>query len=171
MPTLYTRRAVASSLLRQQMVAHRADSPVSWGMAFAPSDLAQLALRRHREPWNWTFHFTALCMLCTALLLHSSLLTAAALIFFGTGFFPLNLDPPPDNRWFRFVRRAVEKEKNWAAAPWNRHKTGWFCLGLAIVSIVIWALWVREPATLALLLGFAVLARVVEENRRGGIDP
>lgn len=140
-------------------------------MIVTPSELVGLALARHREPWNWTLHFAALWLLCPALLFHSALFLAAALILSGAGFFRLGLGAPPDNRWFRFVRRCLEWEKNWIAAPWNRHKTGRFVFALAAAVAVVWALWTREPAALALIIGFAVLARVVAENRKNGIDP
>jgi hypothetical protein len=140
-------------------------------MIVTPSELVALALARHREPWNWTFHFAALGLLFPTLLFHSYLFLAAALILFGAGFFRLDLDVPPDNRWFRFVHRGLEWEKNWIAAPWNRHKTGRFAFALATAVITIWALWTREPAALALIVGFTVLAFVVAENKKKGIDP
>ena len=47
----------------------------------------------------------------------------------------------------------------------------WFLLTLACALFTVWALWVRDPASLGLIAGFAVLARVARENRENGIDP
>lgn len=140
-------------------------------MVVTPSELFNLALSRHRQPWNWTLQFAALGLLCLTLLFHSFLFLAAAVIFFGTGFFQLGLDDPPENGWFRFVAAGVEWEKNWVAAPWNWHKIWRFGFVLLVSAALIWALWVREPAALAIFVGFAVLARVVFENKDGGIVP
>lgn len=140
-------------------------------MVVTPSALFALALARHREPWNWTLQSAGLACLFPTLFLHSYLFLAAALILFGAGFFRLGLDQPPDNRWFRFAARALEWEKNWMAAPWNRHKIGRFCFALLASACLIWALWTRELAVLTLAAGFAVLARVVAENKKNGIAP
>ena len=140
-------------------------------MVVTPSELVALALRRHMEPWNWSFQCAALCLFCLTLLFHSYLLLAAALILLGTGFFRLGLDDPPDNRWFQFVRRALEWEKNWIAAPWNWYKIRRFGFALTVAAITVWALWTSESAAIGLIVGFAVLARVVAENRGKGIDP
>lgn len=140
-------------------------------MVVTPSELAALALARHQEPWNWTFQAAGLCLLCPALFFHSFLFLAAALIFLGAGFFRLQLGPPPDNRWFRLVHNALEWEKNWLAAPWNRYKIIRFAFVIGTSIALTLALWTREAAALALLLGFAVLARVAVENKQNGIDP
>nr|WP_319583089.1 hypothetical protein [uncultured Pseudodesulfovibrio sp.] len=100
---------------------------------------------------------------------HGYLMLAASLILLGVGFFELKLDEPPDNRWFRFVRRAIDWEKNWGAAPWNRVKWTRLLFALLVAGFTVWALWVRELAGLMLVAGFAVLAWVVRQNRENGI--
>lgn len=140
-------------------------------MAITPSDIFDLALSRHREPWNWTLHFAGLAGFTLTLLLHSYLMFAVSLIIFGAGFFQLNLPPLPENRWLRFVHSAVEWEKNWVAAPWNWHKTWRFGFVLLITYITIWALWTRDAVVLALLIGFGYLIKVVLENLEYDIRP
>jgi hypothetical protein len=140
-------------------------------MVVTPSSLFALAVSRHRQPWNWSLHCAALILFCLALLGHSYLTLAAALILLGVGFFELRLEEPPDNRWFRFERLGVAWEKNWGAAPWNRVKWLRLLLALSLIGFAAWALWVRELAGLMLLAGFAVLAAVVRQNRENGIDP
>lgn len=140
-------------------------------MTITPAHLFELAIERHRQPWNWTSQFTALGLFCLTLLLHSYLLLAATLIFFGAGFFRMQLPEPPNNRWFRFVTAAVEWEKDWIAAPWNWDKSWRFGLALIMTIAAIWAFWKQEPAAIALLICFAFLARVVFENKNAGIDP
>lgn len=140
-------------------------------MPVTPSELASLALARHRKPWNWTFQAAALAGLCLTLLFRSYLLLAVSLILFGAGFFPLRLDEPPDNRWFRFVHRFLQWEKNWVAAPWNWHKIWRLGFAASATILIISALWIREPAALGLIVGFVVLARFVAENKADGIDP
>lgn len=140
-------------------------------MPISPSELSALAQARRREPWNWTSQFVALAFLCPTLFFHSSLALAATLIFFGVGFFRLELPAPPDNRWFRFVHRAIEWEKNWLAAPWSWYKSWRFGFVLLAATAVARALWTRDLAMLALIAGFGVLARVARENKKNGIDP
>lgn len=140
-------------------------------MSVTPSHLFALAVERHREPWNWTLHFASLFGFALTLFLHSYLLLATSLILFGAGLFNLDMPDMPDTRWRRFVRQAVEWEKNWIAYPWTFYKTWRFVFAVAVAAFLIWALWVREPSALALLLGFACLARVVRENKDAGIDP
>lgn len=140
-------------------------------MTVTPSELFDLALARHRQPWNWSLHFAALVLFCLMLLGHSYLLLASSLILLGTGFFSLNLDEPPKNRWFNFVAAGVIWEKNWVAAPWNWVKWSRLLFVSCISGVSIWALWTCELATLGLLVGFAVLARVVKENMANGIKP
>lgn len=140
-------------------------------MVVTPAELAELALKRHREPWNWTIQFAALPLACLTFLTHSYLLAATTLILISAGFLHLKMDEAPDNRWFRFVHAAVEWEKNWIAAPWNWYKGLRFLFFLLVSALTIWALWTHELATLGLLLGFAVLVRVVRENKQDGIEP
>ncbi len=140
-------------------------------MAVTPADLYSLALERHRQPWNWSLQFAALWLSGLTLLFHSYLLLATALIFSGTGFFRLSLPDPPENRWFAYVDRCVEWEKNWLAAPWNFYKWGRFLFVLALGSALIWSLWTRELAALGLVMGFVCLMRVRGANRTDGIDP
>jgi hypothetical protein len=140
-------------------------------MAVTPSDILDLALARHRRPWNFTAHFVALAFFALALLLHSFLLFAASLIFFGAGFFELSLSAMPEGRWLRFVRGMIEWERNWSVLPWTAGKwarTGFVAL---LVCVLVWALWTVDLVVLALFCGFGYLARVVAENRAGGIDP
>ena len=140
-------------------------------MVVTPSSLFALALARHRLPWNWSLHLAAQVLFGLTLLAHSYLLLAATLILFGTGLLELDLPEPPDHWWFRFVHRGVEWEKNWAAAPWNRVKWTRLLLTVLLCGVAVWALWVRELATLMLLAGFAALVRVMLQNRESGIDP
>ena len=80
-----------------------------------PAELFRLALLRHHQPWNWSFQFVALWLFGLTLLLHSYLLLAATFIMLGTGFFQLHLSQNLENRWFSFVERGIEWEKNWIA--------------------------------------------------------
>ncbi len=140
-------------------------------MAVTPSDILDLALARHRRPWNVTAHFVALACLALALLLHSFLLFATSLIFLGAGFFELSLPAMPEGRWLRFVRGMIEWEKNWSVLPWTPGK--WARTGLVVIlaSVLVWALWTVDLVVLALFGGFGYLVRVVVDNRAGGIDP
>ena len=140
-------------------------------MAVTPSELFDLALRRHRQPWGFTVHLAGLAGLGLTLLLHSALMLAASIVLLGVGFFRWPDPPHADNRWFKFVHRAVEWEKDWIAYPWTWRKWMWFLLFLGCALFTIWALWVQDPASLGLIAGFAYLAKVVRENREGGIDP
>ncbi|MEF2232381.1 MAG: hypothetical protein V3571_15720 [Pseudodesulfovibrio sp.] len=140
-------------------------------MTVTPARLLDLALARHRSPWNWTVHCAAAVVLVLALPLHSALALSAGLVLFGAGFFRWPEPLRQGTRWLQFAHRAVEWEKDWIAAPWNRYKWSRFLGFLLVAGVAAWALWTREPATLALLGGFAYLARVVRENRDGGIDP
>ncbi|WP_319541697.1 hypothetical protein [uncultured Pseudodesulfovibrio sp.] len=140
-------------------------------MNVTPADLAKLALERHRLPWNWSLQFAALILFCLTLLFHSPLFLTATIILCATGFLSLNMDEPPDNRWFRFVKAGIEWEKDWIAAPWNWAKWTKFIFIFIITIVFLWALWTREAATLGLILGFAVLIRVVVENMKNGIEP
>ncbi|WP_419785670.1 hypothetical protein [Pseudodesulfovibrio sp.] len=135
------------------------------------SGLAALALARHRSHWNWTLHLAGLVVLALSLLLHGPLTASAGLILLGAGFFSWPEPPHTDGRWQRFVRAGIEWEKDWIAAPWNRRKWIPFLAALLIGGYILWALWVRELASLALLIGFAVLLRVRKENKENGIDP
>lgn len=146
-------------------------SNVPCPMTVTPSHLFDLAVRRHREPWNWTLHFAALVGFALTLLLHSYLMLAASLILFGAGLFDLGMPDLPDNRWGRFVHDAVEWEKNWAVMPWTFRKTWRFAFVVVVALICTWALWVREPSALGLLIGFAYLVKIYRENRESGIDP
>jgi len=140
-------------------------------MAVTPSEIAALALARHRGPWNWTLHLAGLAVLCLSLLLHGPLTASAGLILLAAGFFRWPEPVRPQTRWLRFVHAAVEWEKDWVAAPWNRHKWLWFLLALLVSGYAVWALWTRELASLSLLAGFAVLWRVMRENKENGVDP
>jgi len=140
-------------------------------MPVTPSEILTLAIQRHRQPWNWTLHFCGLAGFALSLMLHSYLLFAASLIIFGAGFFELGLPPVKENRWLRFVHEAVEWEKNWIAAPWNWQKIWRFGVFLMFAVLFIWACWEQEPVAIALFSGFAYLAKVVRENKEGGIDP
>ncbi|WP_285906659.1 hypothetical protein [Pseudodesulfovibrio pelocollis] len=140
-------------------------------MTVTPSELFALALSRHRQPWNFTVQLAALACFALALLLHSFLLFAAGLILLGFGFFELDLPEMPQGRWRRLVHAAVEWEKNWSVLPWTFRKVARLCFVLLLTGLLIWALWTRDLAVLALFVAFAYLARVVAENRAGGIDP
>lgn len=140
-------------------------------MTVTPSDLVRLALERHRMEWNWTAHFAALVCLALALLLHSGLLLAAALILLAAGTFDAGLPPMRAGRWQRFVRRGVEWEKNWAAASWDLGKSARFIIFMVGCVVSVWALWTRELATLGLLVGLGLLYWVMLDNLSGGIDP
>ena len=139
-------------------------------MTVIPSELFDLALVRHRQPWNWSLHCAALVLFCLTLLAHSYLLLAASLILLGTGFLALDLDRPPGNRWFGLVDSMVEWEKNWAAAPWGWYKRARLLFTVCLTVAVIWALWTCELAALGLLMGFAALAWVVRDNRKNNAD-
>lgn len=140
-------------------------------MSVTPSQLFDLALFRHRQPWNWSLHFAALVLFCLTLLGHSYLLLAASLILLGAGFFDLKLGDPPGNLWFGFVKRGVEREKNWASLPWNWAKWLWLLITLCLALAVIWVLWTRELAGLGLLAGFGALAWAAGQNRANNEGP
>lgn len=140
-------------------------------MIVTPSSLFELAVLRHRQPWNWSLHFAALVLFGCALFGHSYLALAAGVVLFGAGFFELRLGEPPEGWWFERVRRFVEWEKNWSAAPWNRVKWRRLLLAALLGGVLVWALWVRELATLMLMVCFAALLWAQRENRKGGIDP
>jgi len=140
-------------------------------MFVTPAQLFTLALERHRQPWNWTIQFITLWMFGLTLLFHSYLLLVTSFILLGAGFYQLNLPPAPDNFWFSFVEKSVEWEKNWFGAPWNFIKWYRFLFVVAVAGVVIWALWTAELAMLGLVMGFVYLARVMVENKMGGIDP
>jgi len=139
-------------------------------MIVTPSSLFALAVSRHRQPWNWSLHFAAVVLSGLTLFSHSYLMLAASLILLGVGFFELGLDRPTESRWFRFVSRSVEWEKDWAAVPWNRVKCSRLAFAVLVAGFTVWALWVRELAALMLLAGFAVLAWVARQNRESGND-
>jgi len=140
-------------------------------MVVTPSEIFELALERHRRPWNWTLHFAGLAGLALTLLLHSYLMLATTLIVMGAGFFELNLPPMKIGRWRRFATAGVEWERDWLAAPWNWRKIWRFGVFLIILIIVIVSLWMQEPVAVSLIIAFAYLAKVVRENIEGGIDP
>jgi len=140
-------------------------------MTVTPSELFALALSRHRRPWNFTLQLGAVAVFGLALLMHSFLIFAAGLILFGFGFFELALPEMPDGRWRRLVRAVVEWEKNWSVLPWTFGKWARLCFVLLASGVLVWALWTRDLAVLALFVAFGYLARVVAENRAGGIDP
>ncbi|MUM77686.1 hypothetical protein GKC30_08575 [Pseudodesulfovibrio sp. F-1] len=140
-------------------------------MTVTPSELFALALSRHRQPWNFTVQLAALALFGLALLLHSFLVFAAGLILFGFGFFELPLPEMSDGRWRRVVQASVEWEKNWSVLPWTFAKWAGLCFVLLACCLLVWALWTRDLAVLALFVAFGYLARVVAENRAGGIDP
>lgn len=136
----------------------------------SPKHIFSLALERHRQPWNWTFQFASLWLFGLALLFHSYLTLAASFILLGTGFFHIHV-PVPDNRWFAFVVRSVEWEKNWIGAPWNWYKLWRLIASLLIGGITVWALWTRALAALMLIIALAYLWQVMIENKDAGIEP
>ncbi|MGE4193973.1 MAG: hypothetical protein AB7E51_11345 [Pseudodesulfovibrio sp.] len=140
-------------------------------MIVTPSSLFELAVRRHRQPWNWSLHCAALALFCCALLWRSYLALSAGAVLFGAGFFELNLGELPAGRWSGLVRRGVEWEKNWSAVPWTWLKWARLGFSLLVGAVLVWALWESELATLMLLACFAVLWRIRRENRESGIDP
>ncbi|NDV19628.1 hypothetical protein GO013_09375 [Pseudodesulfovibrio sp. JC047] len=140
-------------------------------MTITPSDLFQLATQRHRQPWNWSLHFTALISCCLAVLFHSPFFLTATIILGAVGFLELRMKTTPNTRWFRFVHAGIEWEKDWFATPWNTGKWTRFLLVFCIAIFFLWALWSRELAALALIIGFGALIRVMVENYKNGIKP
>lgn len=134
-------------------------------MAVTPSELFALAVVRHRQPWNLTLHLAGVGAFALALLLHSYLLLAMALILGGAGFVAYDVGEPPDNGWFRFTAGLVRWERDWASLPWTWRKISRVGLALLLAGVTVWALWVRELATIGLLIGAAALAWVVRDNR------
>lgn len=139
-------------------------------MSLKPADLIKLALSRHREPWNWTFHIAGLCAFALCLLFHSYLLFASTLIFIGTGFYALKLRPMRKGRWLTFQKQAVEWEKDWIAYPWTYSKWWRFLVILLVAAVFMWALWTRDIAVLCLYVAGAYFVKVVRENKAKGID-
>lgn len=140
-------------------------------MSVTPAQILNRAFERHYQPWNWSIQFTALWLFGLTLLFHSYLLLAATLVLFGTGFFQLHMPQDPENRWFSFVKKGVEWEKNWVAAPWTFYKWRRFLFVLIMAYFLVWALWTLEYATLGLFIGFGYLIKVMVENKEAGIDP
>ena len=134
-------------------------------MAVTPSELFELAVTRHRQPWNLSLHCAGAGLFALALLAHSYLLLAAALILLGAGFLALEQGVPPDNGWFRRMAAVAEWEKDWASLPWNWRKIWRFGLAVLLCLIAVWALWTGEPAAIGLLIGGAALAWVIRDNR------
>jgi hypothetical protein len=140
-------------------------------MTLTPSDIFVLALRRHRTPWNFTVQAAAMGCFVLTLLLHSFLLLATSLIFFGAGFFELPLPEMGDGRWRRFVMAMIEWEKNWSSLPWTFRKWARFICVLILACVLLWALWAVDILVLCLFAAFGYLAHIVAENRDAGIDP
>ncbi|MGL1863298.1 MAG: hypothetical protein OCC46_12305 [Pseudodesulfovibrio sp.] len=139
-------------------------------MFTTPTEIIKLALKRHREPWNWTLQCAALVGLGATMLTQSYLMLAFTLILFGVGFFALNMPEMQDNPWLRFVKRMVEWEKNWIAYPWTFHKCWRLAVTVLVACVVIWAFWTREAAVIGLLIGFVYLIKVVRSNKENEID-
>ncbi|WP_247648428.1 hypothetical protein [Pseudodesulfovibrio sp. zrk46] len=140
-------------------------------MTVTPSELFQLALKRHQEPWNWTLHFIGVVGFAITLFAHSYLMFAASLIIFGAGFFDLKMPKPVKNSWFALVAGAVEWEKDWLSTPWNWYKIWRFGFVMTVLAITIWALVTRDGAVLCAIVGFAYLIKIMRENIDAGIEP
>ncbi len=134
----------------------------------------QKAIDAHCNPWNWGLHVLGLAVLAFGLWNHSFALlfiSAAALV---GGFFRIPLPPMKDaglsgfEGWTKGIRQA---EKTWLEKPlsWKKGKQA-TTIVLALV-LTVWALWSHELAALGLMAGFAVLAAVLIENKKKGIDP
>jgi hypothetical protein len=160
-----------SSTKSLQLLQSRHGREYDTAMTVTPNQILTLALRRHRIPWNWTFHFVSLGAFALTLLFHSYLMFAATTILFGAGFFDLQLPPMRDNRWHHFAHAGIEWEKNWIASPWNWSKVWRFLFVLTIACVTIWALWTQDAAVLALLTGYAVLMRSCAKILQAALIP
>lgn len=135
-----------------------------------PRELMDLALSRHRQPWNFTVQTCGLCCLATALLLHNGLLTATALVLFGVGFLVLPLPPMPPGVWRRSIDRFIAAEVRWLNTPMSWQKLLKGGIWTLILITTIWALWVRELLLLTFLVAMWAVYRAYLYNKTTGID-
>ncbi|WP_147820001.1 hypothetical protein [Salidesulfovibrio onnuriiensis] len=135
-----------------------------------PRDLLDLAVSRHRQPWNFTAHCCGLCLMGLALLLHSGLCVAAGLILLGTGLLILPLPPMPPGRWRRSVDRLIAAEVQWINTPMNGKKLFRTLVWAVILGFTVWTLWARELLSLTLLAAMLAVYRAYLYNKTTGID-
>lgn len=143
--------------------------PMSEGM-ITPRELLDLAISRHRQPWNFTVQAAGLPFLILALLLHSGLFASMALILFGAGFLSLPMPAMPPGRWRRTVDRWIGAEVNWLNTPMTGKKLLGFFVFLLVAGFSIWALWTNELVSLTFLAGMLAVYRAYLYNKTTGID-
>lgn len=134
----------------------------------------QKAISRHCAPWNWSLHVSGLAILAVGLWNHSPALLFLSAAALAGGFFKIPLPPMKNcglSGFEDWTAGIIKSEKNWLESPmsWKKGRQATI-IAIAIV-LSVWALWSREMAALALLAGFAVLATVLMENKKKGIDP
>lgn len=150
-------------------VAMQARQAYVWRM-LSPQDLMDIALRRHRQPWNMTFQIIGMAFCIPALLFHSSICFSIALIFMGLGFMKLRLAPMPYGRWRNMLDHIVAAEVRWLNTPktigtWLRT-----VFILALLIFIMWALWVQDIATISLIIAVWAVYLAYCYNKTTGID-
>ncbi len=140
-----------------------------WGM-ITPRDLLDLALVRHRQPWNMSFQLAGCAFLVPALLLHSAILVSLGLILVGVGFMNLRLAPMRPGRWHRVLDSVVAAEVRWLNTPMNARKFFRTVVVLGLFTVAVWALWAGDMAMLSLLVAMWAVYLAYRYNRTTGID-
>ncbi|KAB1441703.1 hypothetical protein [Pseudodesulfovibrio senegalensis] len=136
-----------------------------------PRELMDLALARHRQPWNMTLQLGGCALLALALLLHGALVASMGLVLVGVGFMNLRLAPMRPGRWHTFLDRVLAAEVGWLNAPMGWRKLLRTAVLLGIVSVTFWALWMRDIAVLGMLVCMWAVYLAYRYNRTTGIDP
>lgn len=124
-------------------------------MSTVPKPLAD-ALKRHRNPWNWSLQVLGLAALCSALWAGSSIFFSTGIIFLGTSLFDLHL---PDME-FKPIWRAIRAEQRWLDAPWEGRKRVQAALMTLCGAGLFLSLAINDVLLLLLLIGFLTLGVV-----------
>lgn len=135
-----------------------------------PRELLDLALSRHRQPWNFTVQACALPCFVLALLLHSAVFASMSIILVGAGFFALPMPAMQPGPWRRTVDRCIAAEVMWLNTPMNWIKLLKTVMWSAILAFAVWALWVGEMLSLGLLVCMGAVYKAYLYNKTTGID-
>lgn len=136
-----------------------------------PRELMDLALARHRQPWNMTLQLAGCALLAFALLLHGALVASMGLVLVAAGFMNLRLAPMRPGRWRTFLDRVLAAEVGWLNSPMGWRKLLRSIIALVIGAVTVWALWTRDVAMLGMLVCLWALYLAYRYNRTTGIDP
>lgn len=118
-----------------------------------PASALSQALKRRRNPWNWSLQAFALFLLCMALWFSGPLLYACGIILFGASLFELHL---PEMK-LRLVWRLMRAEREWFEAPWSARKRTQALGAALLAALLFWSLAVGDVALLLLAVGGAVM--------------